>query len=278
MTRRGITLVELVVAAAASLVVLGAVHRLVVSSLRLSRTQAAQIELQSNLRTAVIVIASEIRQLNGVRGGSAEQIDILSFSSTALTYRAARGIGFLCAPAAAAQLRVARGTFSGIRDPQPLRDVAYLLVDASPEPDRQTWVQLPITDVAAAVVCESGEAAIGLTTSAAAALAAAPGTPVRFYETMELRVYQSDGRWWLGARSVDTGEAIQPVAGPLDGPDGLRFEYRNGNGAATTDPGEIKSIVLTVRGTTENSIAGADGEPLIEQLAAQVALRNTPAP
>jgi hypothetical protein len=277
MRRRGVTLVELVVAMVTSLIVIGAVHRLVVSTQRLSRLQAAQIELQSSVRSAAIIIANEIRPLNAVEAGSADQIDILSFSGSGMTYRAARGLGFLCEPPAGGQLRVARNTFSGIRDPEPTRDLLYLLVEQDAAPN-QSWIPLSIVDVATTAGCSPG-GGITLTTSSTVAIpGAAAGTPVRFYETMELRLYQSDGLWWLGARSVNTGEAIQPFMGPLSGADGMRLEYLGGNGLPVTTSGEIKSIALTIRGGTEGPSIGSDGQPLTEQLTTQVVLRNALAP
>jgi hypothetical protein len=100
------------------------------------------------------------------------------------------------------------------------------------------------------------------------------GTPVRIYETMELRLYQSDAHWWLGARSVGTGEVIQPFVGPLAGTDGLRLEYLDRFGAPTSTPGAVRSVVIKVRGTTEHSLTRADGQLLEEQLTSQVTLRN----
>jgi hypothetical protein len=100
------------------------------------------------------------------------------------------------------------------------------------------------------------------------------GTPVRIYEIMELRAYQSGGQWWLGARSVSSGEAIQPLAGPLAGRDGFRLEYLNQFGAATNDPTAVSGIRIVVRGSGEDLPASGGSAPPQEELITQVALRN----
>ena len=278
MARRcGFTLVEIVVALALALIVIGAIHRLLVATQRLSRAQAAQMDLQSNVRASALVIANELRELNGVDMGSADQTDVLSITGSGMMYRAARGIGFLCEAPVAGRLRIARNSFSGYRDPQPSRDGAYLYVGEIPDAGvADSWIPLPIAGVATNTSCPGmGGPAISITTSSSAAIAGVPvGTPLRIYETMELRLYQSEGQWWLGARSVGAGEAIQPVAGPFAGSDGLRLEYLNRAGVPTADPAAIKSVIVTVHGITEEPVAAAGGKRLEEELLTQVTLRN----
>jgi hypothetical protein len=275
MTYRGFTLVEIVVALALTLIVIGSIHGLLVTTQRLTRTQAAQLDLQSNVRAGVLVIAHELRELNAVDGGSTDQTDILSITATSIAYRAARGIGFMCQPALPGQIRIARSTFSGARDPEPSRDIAYLLVEADPAagtPD--TWLRLGINGVSTTSSCP-GLAGPGISISVGSTFPpAAVGTPLRIYETMELKLYQSGGEWWLGARSVSAGEAIQPVIGPLAGSDGLRLEYLDRAGIRTNDPASVRSIIATLRGINNQVLGGSPGPPLEEELVTQVTLRN----
>jgi prepilin-type N-terminal cleavage/methylation domain-containing protein len=273
--RRGFTLVEIIVALALALIVTGGIHTLVVSTYRLSRRQTTQIDLQSNVRAMDIVIENELRELNAVESGSVDQTDILSAGSTGLIYRAMRGIGFLCQPALAGQLRIARSTFSGFRDPQPLRDGLYLLAEGNPETaTADSWVRLSIASVATNVLCPGGEAGLALTVSPAPAINPPAGTPVRIFETMEMKLYQSGGQTWLGARSTGTSEVIQPIAGPLRADDGLRLEYLNTAGAPTSSLPNTLGVVLTIRGTTEDPVFTPDGARLQETVVGQVTLRN----
>jgi prepilin-type N-terminal cleavage/methylation domain-containing protein len=272
---RGFTLVEIVVALALTLIVIGSVHRLLVTIQRLSRTQAAQVDLQSNVRAGVLVIANELRELNALDGGSADQTDLLTIAGTAVTYRAARGIGFVCQPPSAGQIRIARSTFSGARDPEPSRDVALLLVEADPAAGTSdAWLPLAITGVASSSNCP-GVAGPAISIAVGTPVPVTPvGTPLRVYETMEFKLYQSSGEWWLGARSVSAGEAIQPLVGPLAAADGLRFEYLNRQGMLTHDPASVRSIIVRLRGISNQPLGGSTKSPLEEELITQVTLRN----
>jgi hypothetical protein len=103
------------------------------------------------------------------------------------------------------------------------------------------------------------------------------GTPVRIAEVMELRLYESEGQSWLGARSVSSGEAIQPLVGPLTDGSGFRLDYLDATGTPTADRTSIKSIRIALRGTTGGG--GADNsDPVEEELITQVALRNAVRP
>ncbi|MFL5402378.1 MAG: PilW family protein [Gemmatimonadales bacterium] len=273
----GYTLVEITIALALMLIVTGAVYRLLNLTQRISRVQAAQLNLQSNVRTAALVAANELRGLNTVTGGSPAQNDIVSLTESGITYRAARGIGFLCQASSPGQLRIARTSFSGFRDPQPGRDVAYLYSEGSSETATDdSWLPLDVTDVTAGSGCPGvSAAAISISTTATGFVAPA-GTPVRIYEIMELRLYQSDDQWWLGARSVSGGEAIQPLAGPLSGSDGFRLEYLDVWGSGTTDPTAVAGIRITTRGSSEDVRLAGKADAAEEELTTQVALRNVP--
>jgi prepilin-type N-terminal cleavage/methylation domain-containing protein len=277
MTHRGFTLVEIVVALALTLIVTGSIHTLLLTTQRLSRAQAAQVDLQSSVRGGAHVIAYELRELNGVDGGSTDQTDVVSISGTAITYRAARGMGFICESPLGTQIRIARSTFSGFRDPEPSRDAAYLFVEGSPAAGlTDAWLPLAITGVATNSNCPGvAGAAISIGISSGASIAGVPaGTPLRIYETMELRLYQSSGEWWLGARSVSTGEAIQPVVGPLAAGDGLRLEYLDRAGQPTSNPAAVRSVIATLRGISHQPSAAPGQHPLQEELVTQVTLRN----
>jgi hypothetical protein len=90
---------------------------------------------------------------------------------------------------------------------------------------------------------------------------------------MELKAYQSDGQWWLGARSVSSAEAIQPMAGPLDEADGFRLEYLDRNESPTADPKAVAGIRISLRGMNEE-LRRSGAAAAVEDLTAQVTLRN----
>jgi hypothetical protein len=152
--------------------------------------------------------------------------------------------------------------------------VAYLFVEGSPvsgTPD--AWLPLGITSVSTGGRCP-GVAGPGISISVSNPIPPTEaGTPLRIYETMELRLYQSSGEWWLGARSVSAAEAIQPVIGPLAGDDGLRLEYLDGAGLRTLVPAAVRSIIVTLRGINNQPLGASEG-PLEHELVSQVTLRN----
>jgi prepilin-type N-terminal cleavage/methylation domain-containing protein len=270
--RPGFTLIEVVIAMVAMLIVSGAVYRLLTTTRRLSWAQAEQLQVQSTVRSAALVVLNELRELNGVEGGGTGENDLVSIAPTAVTYRAARGFGLTCQTGTSSQLRIQRPGYAGHRDPQALRDSAYVLSNGA------TWLPFAITAVSTSGVCPgTGALSMTLTVLSTAALAGIPvGTPVRIYEIMELRLYRSEGKSWLGMRSVSSGETIQPLAGPLADADGLRFDYFDKRGLPTSVVTQVKSIGVTLRGYSEgtSNFGALRGEPAKEELAAQIAIRN----
>lgn len=265
--RRGFSLVEIVLTLVIMLVVTGALHRLLLSTQRLTQEQLQQMALQSGVRAGSLLVANELRELSTTAGGTTDENDILRIGPSGLVYRAMRGTGFVC-QAGMGAVRIDRARFSGHRDPQAGRDTAYVFVPGDPAnglPD--SWRALAITGVANEACPGIVGPGIALTTPG---LVGEPemeiGTPVRITEVMELRLYQSGGKSWLGARSASAGEAIQPVMGPLADAEGLRLEYLNAGGTPTSDLTGIKSVRITLRGRMEGSTD--------EELITQVTLRN----
>jgi prepilin-type N-terminal cleavage/methylation domain-containing protein len=278
--RRGFTLAEIMVALTIMLIVSGAIYKMLVSTQRLSRDQAERVNLQSNVRIGSLAVLNDLRELGTFSGGTGDQNDILAIAPSAISYRAMRGAGFICEPPTATQVRINRSGFSGFRDPQPGRDAFYVFIDGDPNTDLDdSWLPVAIGAVSTATACPGilGEGITLTTPNTAALVGLANGTPIRFYEVMELKLHQVDGKSWLGARSISAGEDVQPVLGPLVDGNGLQFDYLNAAGAATADLTAIKSIRVTIRGISDGSVrAGLDGGSTYaqEELITQVALRN----
>jgi prepilin-type N-terminal cleavage/methylation domain-containing protein len=259
--RSGFTLVEIIVATAASLIVSGAVYRVLLATIRLSRAQASHFAVQSTTRGALLAVSAELRELSGA--------DLLSVAPGAVTYRAMRGTGFTCQASSPDRVQMRSDGFSGHRDPQPGRDSALIYVDSAGSESEAAWVPVGITHVSQ-TSCPGGlGSGFTLAVTPADALAGAPvGTPVRIYEIVELRRYQSEGKTWLGMRSVSAGEAIQPLFGPLHETEGFQLAYLDARGKPALNPAIIQSVLVTVRATADGAIDG--------RLTARVALRNAP--
>jgi hypothetical protein len=135
--------------------------------------------------------------------------------------------------------------------------------------------------------CPAGDVAIALRVGAPAPLDPAalagitPGSPVALAEVMQMRYYASGGKSWFGMRSVSTGEAITPVAGPLAdstaGARGLTLLYRDATDAPTSDPALVRAVDVALLGVTDQAVHGrVPGRALVDSFAlnVRVALRT----
>ena len=295
--RRGFTLVELVVALVLGLMVGGLVHRMLLHGQRLARAQAERMALQENVRVAALVLAGELGGLGSYEitpeasaalgYPAAIRSDLVAIEPGAVTYLAGRGSGRVCgvAPGLPA-IVVAESSWESPRAP---RATDSLLVFAESDPataSDDAWIHLGIVS-AGAGSCAGGQAGIAIGVAAPAPLDPAAlarvtlGSPVRLAEVMQMRYYRSGGKSWFGMRSVGTGEAITPVAGPLAdssaGVRGLTLVYRDAADAPTSDPAAVRAVEVALVGVTDQPVHGRDPRrPLVDSFAltTRVALRN----
>jgi prepilin-type N-terminal cleavage/methylation domain-containing protein len=284
-SRRGFTLVELAVALVLGLLVGAIIHRTLLQGQRLARAQFERLALNENVRVAALVLAGELGGL-----GYAESIrsDLLAVAPGAVTYLAGRGGGYVCGvlPGPAAQVVVEESSWESPRAP---RATDSLLVFAESNPatgSDDAWIHLGIVSVAAGS-CPGGAAGIAIQVAVPGPLDPAwparvtPGSPARLAEVMQMRYYESGGRSWFGMRSVSTGEAIAPVAGPLadstSGVRGLTLAYRDAADGPTWDPEAVRAVEIALLGVTSQAIHGrVPGRALVDSLAltTRVAPRN----
>ena len=282
--RRGVSLVEIVVALALLGIAGGMVLR---STVALSRHAVAVSEhtaVQGSVRTGLLLLESELRGLGGDPAGTA---DLLKIAADSVTYRAVRGQGLTCG-VTATQVRILDAwpnPFSGLRAIAPGRDSLLLFVDGdTDDPLDDRWIRAPILAVASAA-CGTVPALAVSTTDLAASLPPAglasvvQGGPVLTFEVMRTAEYASGGRRWLGTASVSAGELIQPVAGPLDGT-GLTLEYLSANGTPVVDPALVRRIRVTLVAAGERAVARnwSTGPAAVaaETLGTDIFLRNAP--
>jgi prepilin-type N-terminal cleavage/methylation domain-containing protein len=279
--RRGFTLVEVLLALIIMGVVTGAIYRLLNTNQRLALAQAEQVSLQSNVRTGSLIVPSELRELNTWQGGGADRNDVIVAQPNNVTYRAGRGLGFLCQGAAinATQLVLAQSNWTGLRPPDAARDDLHLFIDGDPYDDNDDgWSQLNLTGAASGNAC-GGALSWALTVPAIPA-DVPTNTPVRLFEVMQLQLYaDAAGEWWLGAQSVLDAAPV-PILGPLTA-NGFQLQYLDSTGVATADLTAINSVRLTVRGLTDAPVR-AGGQAQVaraqEALVTQVLLRNSVRP
>jgi prepilin-type N-terminal cleavage/methylation domain-containing protein len=296
--RRGFTLVELAVALVLGLLVGGLVHRMLLHGQRLARAQTERMALQENVRVAALVLVGELGGIGSdeitpeaaaaLGYPAAARSDLLAIEPGAVTYLARRGAGRVCgvAPGPPPEIIIAESSWESLRAP---RATDSLLVFAESDPatgSDDAWIHLGIVSVGAGS-CPGGQLGIAVGVAAPAALDPAalarvtPGSPARLAEVMQMRYYRSGGKSWFGMRSVSTGEAITPVAGPLADSTasvrGLTLVYRDATDALTSDPAAVRAVEIALVGVTDQPVHGRDPRrPLVDSFAlrTRVALRN----
>jgi prepilin-type N-terminal cleavage/methylation domain-containing protein len=275
--RRGFTLVEIMVSITMMLIVSGAAYQTLALTQRLSGAQGQQVNVQGTVRSAALVLANEFRPLGTGLGISGGESDLVSMAPTGATYRAERGFGLLCQTAGANRLQIRRLTFAGHREPQAGGDSISVFVEGNPAvTEDDVWVPAAIIAVSVGR-CAGGDPSIDLIVTPISGFEGLPsGTPIRIHEVMELRLYRSEGRSWLGMRSVSSNESIQPLSGPLRDGDGIQFDYLAATGRPTGVRSEVRGIRFTLHGESEAfaNFGAQRGQPVSQDLSTFVGLRN----
>jgi prepilin-type N-terminal cleavage/methylation domain-containing protein len=281
LTRRGFTLVELLIGLVLIGILSAGIYQVLVSNQRVYMAQTQRIEMQQNVRAAAAILPAEFRELDATDG------DILAMSATGIRIRAMRQLALLCsAPVlgvGAPVLTVRQSPFYGTRTFDITRDsiLVYYEGDEGTRSD-DGWVIGRITSIADATCPEvPAAAAWALTTSLSFGAGQISqtgriqtGSPVRGFEPVTYGLYQSsDGRWYVGQRQGSA--AMQPLVGPLLS-NGLSLAYYDSTGAVTAVPARVALIQVTLRAETTNPIRQADGSlaRAVDSVTTWVSLRN----
>ena len=226
--RRGLSLVELLVGIALLGVVSAMVARLVAVTTRGVVRVRERSTRSATLRSAALALTRD------VQGLATRELRVVGDT---LRYRARRGEGVACAIDGTG-VALTRASYHGWRLPQPGRDSLAVL-----DRDTGAWIVAGISTVASGT-CPDGSAAMMV---AGATWSGPVPAPVRVLEWVEARAYQSNGTWWLGARSLRPADVIQPLAGPI-APRGVGFARVALGGADT-----LLEIRVKVGGTPGGS-------------------------
>ena len=288
---RGFTLIELLVTMVIMAVVGTAITAIMLRSFRVSQSQLQTADMQANVRTSGLVMPLEFREVgydtNITTGAVTSDLELIS--STEIQFRAMRGFASTCGTPSLTSLQIQKPTY-GMRRPM-LTDGFLLFVESDPNThiDDQ-WIPMVVTAIDQ-TLCGT-DSAITLTMSTPQV---APGVnlaltqvfvggPVRYYERIRFGPFvDTDGRTYVGARSVSMGEAsYRAVAGPINAATGLTFRYFDKNGAvldpSTALPASVRAVEINLQGQSQQALnlAGAANRQrgsMITQT--RVALRNT---
>jgi prepilin-type N-terminal cleavage/methylation domain-containing protein len=296
--RRGVTLVELVVA----LVVAGVLLSLIASiSLRQQRVYADLADataLSGQLREAAAILPIDLRAVasgaGDVRNG--EALD------TAIEFRAAIATAIVCDTSTSgvvlAPIGLGAATFASFLTSIEAGDTAWVYSAREPLDE---WRPYRVANAVSAMANARSCAPLGPSLAAnersgartVITLDAGPppnsmiGAPVRFTRPVRYSLYRAaDGDWYLGEREWNPTAArfntIQPVSGSFLSPSlgGLAFSYLDTLGSPLATPiGDTRAIALIrldLRGQTKTAARTASGSSRrrTDSLSLVVLLRN----
>lgn len=284
---RGFTVLEVLVALVLLGLVSAALYRVLVNNQRLYMAQTQRIDLSQNIRAAAAILPAEFRELDASEG------DIAAMSADSIQIRGMRWLGFLCAvPPLGGALNgvglIIRGgapgqpLFFGARGINPTDEVMVYYDGNQASRADDFWAQASVTAAPNGQNCTDGTNGqriitninlLGLGANVAGAITM--GAPVRGYERVTYKLYQStDGLWYIGFRPF--GQTMQPLIGPVL-PNGLTLQYYNVNGIATAVPNQVARIDITVRARTTSAVrrgGQAAAQVVVDSIVTSVALRN----
>ena len=270
--RRGFTLVEALFGLVLTGLVVALVYDVLTAQQRGTERLIQGAALAATLRSAAGLLGAEL----GDAAPAAVEGDLLGVAAESVTYRAMRGTGLACGVSGTA-VDVVADWYSSYRQPQAGRDSLLLLVGADPARGRNLdWLSAPISGVGSSLCGSVG--ALRLSTTIDTGLvdprSIALPAPVRVFEVMQLKLYQSQGLHWLGARSVSAGEVIQPALGPFTAA-GLRLDFLDTLGAATLSPTSVRSGRVFLRAISSGAVHSPVGVAhLLDSTVLALPLRN----
>lgn len=285
-TRRGFTLVELLIGLILMLAVGAVTYQLLVNTQRVSRSQSQHIGMQDNGRSGALIVANELREIGYDQITAAGLVsmatllpgntlvagtnsDLRAIGPDSVTYRAVRGLGYTCQQTVVTALTgdvvVYNDALNGVRKWQAYRtltttDSLMLYVENDPTiAGDDLWLTVGLTTAPVAQNCPDGSAGIrfrigipvGVAISSATLFGQMPlGGPVRAFELMQIRSYTAGGKTYLGMRPrpLTAGTVIEPVVGPLSGTaTGLVFRFKDASNAATAVADNVRSVEIDLQ-------------------------------
>ncbi len=260
--RRGVTLLELMVAIVIGGLALGLVSAVSVRQQRVFSDLADAAAMGGQLRDAAAILPIDLRAASAVAGdvrsGEARDtsIELRSTIASGVGCDTSSGHVLLAPPTGGA------GTFGSVAVAIQAGDTAWVF---TPMDTGDVWRPYRVASATGAAAGQCSPLGPHLSDSAVAtagrialsldsppALAALIGTPVRVTRPFRYSLYRaSDGAWYLGARDWNTASSrfntIQPVSGPFlsAASGGLAFTYIDSAGRAIPTPvADTRAVAL----------------------------------
>lgn len=270
MNKRGVTLIELLIALVISAILVAGIYRVVISTQRSYVVQDQVVEIQQNVRGAINKMMREIRMVNFGRVVSFNQ-PTNSFVSNVLPVN-----GFATVLTANLDNITIVGGFEQIKNAgNPITVVSFdstipsiTLSNATDEFDGAANGYLSIGGEESFIVQNQP---VGNTNTLT--LDRAPTNPVGHFvfKVQAVRYFVDLNR--VLRRDGSTGGGAQPMA---DNIEGLEFQYFNANGTQTLIPNSTTSIQVTITARTKDPdpTYSSEGGFRRRQIVSTIQLRN----
>jgi len=300
LTRRGFTLVELLIALVLLGVVTAALYRILVNNQRIYQAQTQRIDLQQNIRAAATVLPADLRETDANDG------DITAATATSITFRAMRWMGFICTPPVTGGrventvlvMTLTNKKLFAIRLPAVGDSVLIRYEGDEGTTKDDSWVPGVITlkgtaNCPGTPTYPDNTPGRLLTVSAYMPNAATPpalpspndpdaiyaGDPVRGFQTISYLLYQpaGDTSYYVG---LQTAAGTQPIIGPVLS-NGLEFAYFDSTGTnlpaplSASDLLKVERVDITLRARTAQPVRLASGATLLGNVVDSVTTRVT---
>jgi prepilin-type N-terminal cleavage/methylation domain-containing protein len=284
--RAGFTLIEVLVALVLAVMLGGVIFQVVQGESRFATVQSAREEVQQNSRGALEILASELR--------SAQPSGLVSADTGSITFLLPRVWGISCGGGSATALPVifpaAGGTAFDLNSASGmLGDTGTVNSDWVPSPNPTLANRATVTSLTALnpALGNAASPCNGIRSTAAAGLLAAytvggtnlplvpAGNAVYLSQLVSYTVAASGGEYWI-YRTLGSGTA-QPLAGPLDGANGLAFAFYDASGNRIAQPVTVLATLKTVAriGITVKARSRTKGNTnLTDTQATSITLRN----
>lgn len=282
MSRRGFTMIELLVALVLFGLVGTSIYRLLVTNQRLYVSQSERVNTNQAARAAASILPGSIRELSA---SDPDGSDILVATSTGFRYRSLKNVYFACQNGTAGQIIVDGARWFGIRAIDVTTD--SLLIFAEGDPTTRTddrWLHANVIAATAGTSCSAPSTTsltLTVTLLSGAMTSVLKGAPIRSYQIEQVSAYADAGsNWWLGSQTINkttgTASTIQPIVGPLQSDSGLALAYYDSTGTVTANRALISRIGITVRSRSMSQAQTGTGSVgyITQNLGTIVSLRN----
>lgn len=303
--RRGVTLIELVIALTMLAVVGGLLTNVLIKQQRFNRALTETADSRARMRDIATILPTDLR------GASSIGQDLLAIGLTSMQFRSSIGSSVLCQIAGGAVIELPPATLASgqvltawINPPKP-GDIAFIYDDGATRGNADdSWRQFTIIDTTSAVnpawcpagaatpftqVADNAQRRYRLTLDAAPnPLSIRVGAPIRLAREVRYSLFAaSDNNWYVGYETC-TPAAAPGVAGPcanreiLAGPvraatndtttSGLYFLYYRQDGAVINNVAQAASIARVGIGLRTSPLSLSDA---IKKLGGFVAGRDS---